>query len=176
MARNGKRNARRHLSDYARPILKRPVTGIHASFSTGANFRVDSHVMSMLSIFHDKPFEDSYRHIDELCQVCEINQIHNVSSYVMKMKLFPATLRDSTKEWFLKSGKVFTFWTNMEEEFIRKYYSVGKTTSIRKAIHEFTQGPSETFYEVWRNLKTSLGSALIMACLTMNLHKYFIMD
>ena len=41
----------------------------------------------------------------------------------------------------------------MEEEFLRKYYSVGKTTSVRKAIQEFTQGPSETVHEVWERLR-----------------------
>ena len=94
-----------------------------------------------------KPSKDPYRHVDELSQVCEINQIHNVSADVMKMKLFPATLRDRAKDWFLKLGKEFTSWIEMEEEFLRKYYSVGKTTSIRKAMREFTQGPSETFHE-----------------------------
>ena len=28
----------------------------------------------------------------------------------------------------------------MEEEFLIKYYSIGKTVSVLKAIHEFTQG------------------------------------
>ena len=41
----------------------------------------------------------------------------------------------------------------MEEEFLRKYYSVGKTTSVRKAIREFTHGPSETFHEPWERLR-----------------------
>ena len=41
----------------------------------------------------------------------------------------------------------------MEEEFLRKYYSVGKTTSVRKAIREFTQGSSETFHEAWERLR-----------------------
>ena len=42
----------------------------------------------------------------------------------------------------------------MEEEFLRKYYSVGKTTSVRKAIREFTQGTtSETFHEAWERLR-----------------------
>ena len=35
----------------------------------------------------------------------------------------------------------------MEEEFLRKYYSVGKTTSVRKAIHEFTQTTSYVLSE-----------------------------
>ena len=80
--------------------------------------------MSMLPIFHAKPFEDPYRLVDELSQVCEFNQIHNVSANVMKRKLFPTTLRDRAKYWFLKLGKEFTTWTEMEEEFLRKYYYV----------------------------------------------------
>ena len=58
------------------------------------HFRIDSHVMGQLPIFHGRSFEDPYRHVDELSQVCEINQIDNVAANVMKMKVFPATLRD----------------------------------------------------------------------------------
>ena len=103
----------------------------------------------MLPIFHGKPSKDPYRHVDELSQVCKINHLENVPADTMKMKLFPATLRDRANDWFLKLGKEFTSWTKMEEEFLRKYYSVGKTTSVRKAIREFTQGMSETFHEAW---------------------------
>ena len=130
MARNDKGNARKCLSDYARPVLQRTVTRIHAPLGRGANFRIDSHVMSMLPIFHGKPSEDPYRHVDELSYVCEINHLQNVPADTMKMKLFPATLRDKAKDWFLKLWKEFTSWTEMEEEFLRKYYSVEKTTSI----------------------------------------------
>ena len=71
---------------------------IHAPLNRGANFRIDSHVISMLPIFHGKPYEDPYRHIDELSQVCEINYLKNVPADTMKMKLFPANLRDRAKD------------------------------------------------------------------------------
>ena len=106
---NDEGNARTCLSDYARPVLQRHVTRIHAPLNRGPNFRIDSHVMSMLPIFHGKPSEDPYRHVDELSQVCEINHLQNVPADTMKMKLFPATLRDQAKDWFLKLGKEFTF-------------------------------------------------------------------
>ena len=105
MAWNNEGNVRRRLSDYGRPILQRPITRIHAPLRRNVNFWIDSHVMSMLPIFHGKPSEDPYRQVDELSQGCEINQIHNVSADVMKMKLFPATLRDRSNDWFLKLGK-----------------------------------------------------------------------
>ena len=109
--------------------------------------------MSMLPICHGKPSEDPYRHVDELSQVCEMNYLQNVCADTMKMKLFSATLRDRAKDWFLKLGKEFTCRTKMEEEFLRKYYSVWKTTYVRKAIREFTQGTSETFHEAWERLR-----------------------
>ena len=60
MALNDEGNVRRCLSDYARPVLQRPVTRIHAPLARNANFRIDSHVMSMLPIFHGKPSKDPY--------------------------------------------------------------------------------------------------------------------
>ena len=63
----------------------------------------------------------------------------------------------------------------MEEEFLRKYYSLGKTTSVRKAMHEFTQDRVKHFMKLGRDLETSLGSVLTMECLTMSLHKYLMM-
>ena len=41
----------------------------------------------------------------------------------------------------------------MKEQFLRKYCSVGKTTSVQKAIHEVTQGQSETFHKTWERLR-----------------------
>ena len=83
MAWNDEGNARKCLSDYARPVLQQPATRIHAPLTRGANFRIDSHVMSMLPIFHGKPFEDPYRHVEELSQVCEINHLQNVPADMM---------------------------------------------------------------------------------------------
>ena len=113
-AQNDKGNVRRQFSDYARSVLQRPVTRIHAPLSRNVNFRIDSHMMSMLPIFHGKPSKDPYGHVDELSQVCEINQIHNVSAHEI-----PTTLRDRAKDWFLKLGKEFNTWTEMEDEFLR---------------------------------------------------------
>ena len=93
MARNDEGNARKRLSDYVRTVLQRLVTRIHAPLTRGANFRIDSHVMSMLPIFHGKPSKYPYTHVDELSQVCEINHLQNIPANTMKMKLFPLLLK-----------------------------------------------------------------------------------
>ena len=80
------------------PVLQRPVTRIHAPLNRGINFRIDSHVMSIIPIFHGQPSKDPYIHVDELSQVCEMNHLQNFPADTMKMKLFPATLRDQAKD------------------------------------------------------------------------------
>ena len=44
----------------------------------------------------------------------------------------------------------------MEDEFLRKYNSVCKTSTVRRAIREFSQGPGEVFYEAWERLRDLL--------------------
>ena len=62
----------------------------------------------------------------------------NVPPDTMKMKIFPATLRDQAKDWFLKLGQEFTGWTEMEKELLRKYYSVGKMVVYDPRRHQGT--------------------------------------
>ena len=50
MAQNNEGNVMRCVSGYARPLLKRSVTRIHAPLSRNANFRIYSHVMNALRI------------------------------------------------------------------------------------------------------------------------------
>ena len=44
----------------------------------------------------------------------------------------------------------------MADAFLLKYYSVGKTSDMRRAIHEFSQGPGEVFYVAWERLRDLL--------------------
>ena len=69
------------------------------------------------------------------------------------MRSFPLPLEVERRIGFLKLGKEFTSLTEMEEEFLRKYYSVGKISSVRKVVRDFTQGPSESFHEAWERLR-----------------------
>ena len=41
----------------------------------------------------------------------------------------------------------------MEDALLRKYYSVRKTSVVRRAISEFSQGLGEIFYEAWERLR-----------------------
>ena len=147
---------RRRLSDYARPVVQRQTTRVNAPLRRGANFKIDSHILGLLPTFHGLPSKDPYRHVDEFNQVCEFNQFHNVPSETAKMRFFPFTLKERAKEWFFTFGREFDSWRDMEDAFLRKYYSVGMTSVVRRDIREFSQGPDEVFYEAWERLRDLL--------------------
>ena len=50
----------------------------------------------------------------------------------------------------------FDSWRYIEDAFVRMYYSVGKTSTVRRAIREFSQGPGEVFYKAWETLRDLL--------------------
>jgi len=41
----------------------------------------------------------------------------------------------------------------MQEEFHKKYYPIGRTNQMRRAITSFSQNPGELFHETWERLK-----------------------
>ena len=105
--------------------------------------------------------------MDEFSQVCEFNQFHNVPSKMVKMRFFPFTLEERAKEWFFTLGREFDSWRDMEDAFLCKYYLVGKTSAVRCAIREFSQGPGEVFYEAWERLRD-----LLRQCPHHGIHKH----
>ena len=72
------------------------------------------------------------------------------------MRFFPFTLKKRAKEWFFILGREFASWRDMEDAFLCKYYSVGKTSAVRRTIREFSQGLGEVFYEAWERLRDLL--------------------
>ena len=82
-----------------------------------------------------------------------MNQFGNIPLETLKMRVFPFTLRDRAREWFSKLALEFNSWGEMESEFLKKFYSVGKTNAQRRAIREFSQSMNDTFYDAWERMK-----------------------
>ena len=72
------------------------------------------------------------------------------------MHFFPFTLKERAKEWFFTLGCEFDSWRDIEDAFLCKYYSVGKTSAVRRTIRNFSQGPGQVFYEAWERLRDLL--------------------
>ena len=71
-----------------------------------------------------------------------------MSNQILKMKVFPQTLKDRAKDWFRNLGLKFESWDEIEDFFLKKFYSSGKTKIFRQATQGFRQG-DEAFSEAW---------------------------
>jgi hypothetical protein len=60
---------------------------------------------------------------------------------------------------FVLLGKSQTL-VPLQQEFLKKYFSIGKTNDIRRAITGISQYEGEQFHETWERLKDLLRSCL----------------
>jgi hypothetical protein len=75
------------------------------------------------------------------------------------MRLFPFSLKERAKHWFHSlAPNSITSWAQLQQEFLKKYFSIGKTNNIRRAITSISQYEGEQLYETWERLKDLLRS------------------
>ena len=75
-----------------------------------------------------------------------------MSNEILKIKVFPQNLKDRAKDWFKNLGLKFESWDEIEDCFLKKFYSSKKTNILRQAIQGFRQG-DEAFSEAWERFK-----------------------
>ncbi|KAL4367697.1 hypothetical protein GQ457_05G021170 [Hibiscus cannabinus] len=56
-------------------------------------------MMNTLGQFDGSPDENARQHLKSFLEICNVFKIHGVSNDVLKMKLFPYSLRDKAKAW-----------------------------------------------------------------------------
>jgi hypothetical protein len=83
-------------------------------------------------------------------------RLQNISEDALRMRLFPFFLKDKAKHWLnsLETNSI-TSWAQMQHEFLKKYFTLGKTNQIQKAITRFSQ-IGEKFHETWERMKDLL--------------------
>jgi hypothetical protein len=64
------------------------------------------------------------------------------------MRLFPFSLKEKTKHWFhsLAPNSIIS-WAQLQQEFLKKYFLIGKTNDIRIIITSISQYKGEQLYE-----------------------------
>ena len=75
--------------------------------------------------FHGMESENPYAHIKEFEDVCNTFQEGGASIDLMRLKLFPFTLKDKAKIWLnsLRPRSIRT-WTDLQAEFLKKFFLV----------------------------------------------------
>ena len=147
----------RTLQDYYRPTAYTSPSCILLP-ATVANFEIKPNIIQMLPTYHGQLNENPYRHLQNFLEVNTTFKL-TLSDDQVRLRLFPFTLKDRAKEWLysLAHNSIST-WEELQAEFLKKYFPVGRTNKIRNEIITFTQQPNEQFHESWERMKSLLRS------------------
>ena len=113
--------------------------------------------MPLLPTFHGMESENPYTHIREFEEVCNTFKEDTIPVDLMRLKLFPFTLKDKAKIWLnsLRSRTIRN-WIEMQAEFQKKFFSTHRTNILKRQISTFSTNENEKFYECWERYMEAL--------------------
>jgi hypothetical protein len=82
--------------------------------------------------------DDATADLNNLVELCEMQKYKDVDGDIIKLKLFPFSLRGRAKDWLLSSPRnSIDSWVKCKDAFIIKYYPPAKIISLRSDIMRF---------------------------------------
>ncbi|KAI3445417.1 hypothetical protein Pfo_002082 [Paulownia fortunei] len=132
----------RALRDYALPLVNEHLTGIRCPAIQANNFEIKPAVIQMVKAnqFYGLANEDPNAHIASFLEICDTFKQNGVTDDVIRLRLFPFSLRDKAKT----------------QTFLAKYFPPTKTARMRNDITTFNQYDMESLHEVWEMYKELL--------------------
>jgi hypothetical protein len=70
---------------------------------TAESFEVSPGLLNLITKeqFGGSTSEDASMHLHDFCEICDMQKFKNVDNNIVKLKLFPFSLRGRAKEWLL---------------------------------------------------------------------------
>ncbi|CAN6454454.1 unnamed protein product [Victoria cruziana] len=114
------------------------------------HYEIKASTINMLPSFHGLENEDLYRHLDEFLDICTTMRISHIEDDALRLQLFPFSLKEKANHWFksLPTSVRIATRDDLQSEFLKKYFPIGKTNHFRRAITTFLALEGETFHQV----------------------------
>jgi hypothetical protein len=123
------------------------------------SFEVSPSILNLITRdqFGGSAQEDASMHLHDFIEICDMQKFKNVENDVLKLKLFPFSLRGKSKEWLysLPTASIKS-WGDLKEAFIKKYYPPVKFLQNRNSILSFRQNENEQVAMAWERIKHML--------------------
>ncbi|GJV73909.1 hypothetical protein Tco_1493904 [Tanacetum coccineum] len=75
------------------------------------------------NIYHGTYDEDVVEHIAKVVKMVDLIYVLGVDSHQLRMKVFPLSLADDAKEWWISEGDgKITTWEELVEKFFCRFY------------------------------------------------------
>ncbi|GKC81186.1 hypothetical protein Tco_1136903 [Tanacetum coccineum] len=75
------------------------------------------------NMYHKTQYEDVVDHIAKVLKMVDLIYVPGVDSHQLRMKVFPLSLADDAKEWWISDGdEKITTWEELVEKFFCRFY------------------------------------------------------
>ena len=140
--------AQKTISEYSAPSADFVATGPQLNLGD-ATFELKPALINMVQAnpFYGKPHEDANAHLQYFLEVCGTFTIKNVSADAICLRLFPFSLLEKAKQWFYANKSEVTTWEKCANAFLKKFFPMGKTSTLRGKISSFQQQADEMIPE-----------------------------
>jgi hypothetical protein len=82
--------------------------------------------------------DDAAAHLNNFVELCGIQKYKDVDVNIIKLKLFPFSLRGRAKDWLLSLPRnSIDSWNKCKNAFIGKYYPPAKIIALHSDIMKF---------------------------------------
>ena len=137
------------MEDFWRPIIQKEYSAVRQPAIEANNFELKPTLITMVQQhqFTGHPSEDSNEHMRRFMRMANTVKLTGVRLEVIKLQLFPFSLRDVTTTWFdsLPVGSVNT-WEELVEAYMSRFFPPALTVERRGEIIVFKQGKDESLY------------------------------
>ena len=107
--------------------------------------------------FTGHPNEDPKEHLGIFMRMTNTVKHDGVNLDIIKLQLFPFSLRDVTASWFeSRSYGSVDNWEELVEAFMERFFSPALTYERRREIIGFKQGEEESLYNACERYKKLL--------------------
>ena len=149
VAVEGTQQRQRMMEDLWRPVIKEEYSADRQPPIEANNFELKPVLITMVqqNQFIGHPSEDPNEHLGKFLRTKNTVKMNGVNPNVIKLQLFPFSLRDTTASWFesLSSGLVRN-WEELVEAYLNRFFPPILTSERRGEIISFKQREDEPLF------------------------------
>ena len=147
------------MGDFWRPIIQAEYSTVRQPAVKSSNFELKPTLITLVQQhqFTGHPIEDPNEHLGRFLMMANTVKLNGVRPKVIKLQLFPFSLRDIAATWFdsLPYGLVNT-WEELVEAYLGRFFPLSLTSERMKKNSVFNQGEDESLYTAWVRFKRLL--------------------
>ena len=147
------------MEDFWRSVIQDEYFSVRQPAIEANNFELKPALITMVQQhqFTRHPNEDPNEHMGRFMRMANTVKLNGVRPEVIKLQLFPFSLRDVAATWFetLPVGSV-TNWEELVEAYMSRFFHLTLTSKNREEIIVFKQGEDESLYNAWERYKRLL--------------------